>query len=168
MSVMWTSTFHRLCFLQVWCPVVFALSSHCVLLRFGLQDTLSYKVLKNVQHSTHNLSLVLVVNNNSQALILAFTQTALILPVSHIDSKSHIFARPKCGKVCASRVGLYNNQPACRKWPSTFPKSSSARNKPSSSQEHTVHLQSLRLISPGNNSQCCLNHTYSTNNSSCE
>ena len=41
---------HIYCFLQVWCPVVFASSGQCILLKFGLQDTLSFKVLKNVQH----------------------------------------------------------------------------------------------------------------------
>ena len=37
---------HEFCFLQVWCPAVFASSGHRVLLKLGLQDTLSYKVLK--------------------------------------------------------------------------------------------------------------------------
>ena len=40
----------QFCFLQVWCPTgptVFASSGHCVLLKFGLQDTLSHKVIKN-------------------------------------------------------------------------------------------------------------------------
>ena len=34
------------CFLQVWCPTVFVSSGHHVLLNFGIQDTLSYNVLK--------------------------------------------------------------------------------------------------------------------------
>ena len=37
---------HRFCFLQVSCLTVFALSGHRVLFKFGLQDTLSYNVLK--------------------------------------------------------------------------------------------------------------------------
>ena len=41
---------HRFCFLRVWCSTDFASSGHPVLLKFGLQDTLSLKVLKNVQH----------------------------------------------------------------------------------------------------------------------
>ena len=41
---------HWFCFLQVWCPV-FASLGHRILLKFGLQDTLLYKVLKkNVQY----------------------------------------------------------------------------------------------------------------------
>ena len=32
--------------LQVWCPIVSESSGHNVLLTFGIQDTLSYKVLK--------------------------------------------------------------------------------------------------------------------------
>ena len=55
LSVMQTSTFplvhnHEFCFLQVWCPTVFASLGHRVQLKFGIQDTLSYKVLKKVQH----------------------------------------------------------------------------------------------------------------------
>ena len=38
---------HGFCFLQVWCPTVFASSGQYVLLKFGPQDTLSYKVLKH-------------------------------------------------------------------------------------------------------------------------
>ena len=34
------------CFLQVWCPTGFASLGQRVLLKFGLQDTLSYKVMK--------------------------------------------------------------------------------------------------------------------------
>ena len=37
---------HRFCLLQVWCPTVFASSVHCVFLKFGLQDILFFKVLK--------------------------------------------------------------------------------------------------------------------------
>ena len=37
---------HGFCFLQVWRPTVFASTKRCVLLKFGLQDTLSYKVIK--------------------------------------------------------------------------------------------------------------------------
>ena len=37
---------NRFCFLQVWCPTVFARSGRCVMLNFGLQDTLSYEVVK--------------------------------------------------------------------------------------------------------------------------
>ena len=37
---------HRFCFLQDWCPTVFASSGHRVLLEFGLQDTLSCKLIK--------------------------------------------------------------------------------------------------------------------------
>ena len=49
LSVMWTSNFscfvhnHGLCFLQVWCPTVFASLGHRVLWTFGLKDTLSKK-----------------------------------------------------------------------------------------------------------------------------
>ena len=39
---------HGFCYRQVLCPIVFASSGHCVLLQFGLQDTLSYKVLKKM------------------------------------------------------------------------------------------------------------------------
>ena len=41
---------HGFRFLQIWCPIVFASSGHRVLLEFGHHDTLSYKVIKNVQH----------------------------------------------------------------------------------------------------------------------
>ena len=37
---------HRFCFLQVRCPTVFASSGHCGLLKFGLQDTSPYKVIR--------------------------------------------------------------------------------------------------------------------------
>ena len=37
---------HRFCFRHVRCPTVFASSKHHVLLKFGLQDTLSCKVLE--------------------------------------------------------------------------------------------------------------------------
>ena len=37
---------HGSCFLQVWCPIVFVSSGHLVLLKIGLQDTLSYKMLQ--------------------------------------------------------------------------------------------------------------------------
>ena len=37
---------HRFCFLQVWCPVVFASSGQRVLLKFVLQDILSHKMLQ--------------------------------------------------------------------------------------------------------------------------
>ena len=42
-----------------------------------------------------------------------------------------IFTCPKCSRVCASRIGLYSHQWACRNWPSTFPLSFSGRNQPS-------------------------------------
>ena len=54
LSLMWPSNFswcvhsHGFWFLQVWCLTVFASTGQCVLLKFGLQDTLSYKVLKNM------------------------------------------------------------------------------------------------------------------------
>ena len=38
---------NRFCFLQVWCSTAFASSGHNVLLKLGLQDTVSYKVTKN-------------------------------------------------------------------------------------------------------------------------
>ena len=38
---------HGLCVLHVWHPIVFASSGHVVQLKFGLQDTLSYKVPTN-------------------------------------------------------------------------------------------------------------------------
>ena len=37
---------HGFCFLQVRCPTVFASSGHCGLLKFGLQDTSPYKVIR--------------------------------------------------------------------------------------------------------------------------
>ena len=41
---------HRFCFLEVWCPTVFVSLRH-VLSKFGIQDTLSCKVIKKkVQH----------------------------------------------------------------------------------------------------------------------
>ena len=39
---------HGFCFLKVWCPTVYASSGHSVLLTFGLQDTLSHKVIKKM------------------------------------------------------------------------------------------------------------------------
>ena len=45
---------HRFCFQQVWCPPDFASLGHSVLLKFGLQYNLSYKVIKKkVQHCSH-------------------------------------------------------------------------------------------------------------------
>ncbi len=48
LSVISTSTFHVLFTTTdfIWCPLVFASSEHLVLLKFGLQDTLSYKMLQ--------------------------------------------------------------------------------------------------------------------------
>ena len=43
---------HRSCFLPVWCPIVFASLGHHVLLKSDPQDTLSQKMLKNVQCCT--------------------------------------------------------------------------------------------------------------------
>ena len=37
---------HVFCFLQVWCPAVFASLGLLVILKFDLQDTVSYKVIK--------------------------------------------------------------------------------------------------------------------------
>ena len=57
--VVWTSNFscfvhnHGICFLQVWCPAVFASSGHRVRLKFGLQDTLSCKVIKKCATLLH-------------------------------------------------------------------------------------------------------------------
>ena len=52
LSVMWTSPFPVLFTMKVWCPTVFASLEHHVLLKFGLQNTLSYSIRcsKNVQH----------------------------------------------------------------------------------------------------------------------
>ena len=44
---------HRFCFLQVWCPTVFASSEHHVLLKSGPQDTSSCKVLKKCATLQH-------------------------------------------------------------------------------------------------------------------
>ena len=49
------------------------------------------------------------------------------------SSSAQTFVCPECSRVCASRIRLYSHQRACTNWPPTFPKSSSARNQPSSS-----------------------------------
>ena len=41
--------------------------------------------------------------------------------------------RSSLSRVCASRTRLYSHQRPCKNWPSTFPKSLSARNQPLSS-----------------------------------
>ena len=38
-----------------------------------------------------------------------------------LPSSSQTFVCPKCGMGCASRIGLYGHQRACKNWPSTFP-----------------------------------------------
>ena len=53
---------HRFCFLPVWCPTVFESSRHSVLLKFGLQDTLSYEVIekrKTLDHPKNKAEVVL-------------------------------------------------------------------------------------------------------------
>ena len=42
------------------------------------------------------------------------------------------FPWPNCSRVCASKIRLYSHQRACKNWPSTFPKSSTGENQPSS------------------------------------
>ena len=44
---------HGFCFLQAWCPSVFVLLGHRVLLTFGLQDTLYCRVLKKCATLLH-------------------------------------------------------------------------------------------------------------------
>ena len=53
-------------------------------------------------------------------------------PATSLLSSSQTFVCPKCSGMCASRIALYSHQRACKNWPSTFLKSSSARNRPSS------------------------------------
>ena len=38
-----------------------------------------------------------------------------------LSSSSQTFVCPRCGRGCASRIGLYSHQRACKNWPSTFP-----------------------------------------------
>ena len=38
-----------------------------------------------------------------------------------VPSSSHSFVCPKCSRGCASKIGLYSHQWACKNWPSTFP-----------------------------------------------
>ena len=38
-----------------------------------------------------------------------------------VPSSSQTFVCLKCGRGCASRIGLYSHQQACKNWPSTFP-----------------------------------------------
>ena len=38
-----------------------------------------------------------------------------------LPSSSQTFICPKCCRRCASRIGLYSHQRACKNWPSTFP-----------------------------------------------
>ena len=47
---------NRFCFLQVWCPTVFASSGHPVPLNFGLKNTLSYCMLKKMCNTARGAS----------------------------------------------------------------------------------------------------------------
>ena len=38
-----------------------------------------------------------------------------------LPSSSQTFVCPKCSRGCASRIGVYSHQRACKNWPSTFP-----------------------------------------------
>ena len=65
---------------QVWFPTVFASSGHCVLLKFGLQDTLSYKVLRKifnagVRHKSLYIPRQPVPNSSGFALQVSLSQT---------------------------------------------------------------------------------------------
>ena len=51
------------------------------------------------------------------------------------SSSAQTFVCPKCTRACASRIGLYTHQRACKNWPSTVTKSSSVRNQ-LSTQKH--------------------------------
>ena len=61
------------------------------------------------------------------------------------SSSTQTFVCPKCGRGCVSRIGLYSHRGACKKWPATFPKSSSARNQPLSSSSHSPSWHGAKI-----------------------
>ena len=66
--------------------------------------------------------------------------------VTSQSSSVQTFACPKCSRVCGSRIRLYSHQRSCNNWPSSFPKSSSARNQPSDSGKLTKDIFPLAHI----------------------
>ena len=97
---------HGFCFLQVWCPTVFASSGHRVLLNFGLQDTLwvcPITCSKNVQHWPFHICPCFV------CFCVKFCQHLKILFTNHSCTAWMCLSANQCQSICANQTLVSEN-----------------------------------------------------------